>query len=98
MGGFTAKEKCAFPSCERSAPIIHDTALDPRLILVFCKQHIPRDKNIKIVTVTKGKLKNKTFGICVLYNEENLAWIKKCKACVEADFNIDPNHVKERLR
>lgn len=64
------------------------------MILAFCGKHVPKKKVIETVTVVKGKHKGKKFGVGLLYDEEGFAWIKKCKATIRAELNIDPGHYK----
>lgn len=94
MGGFTKKEKCAVLRCRKKAPIIYDTAVNPDLIMLFCERHIPKNKSIKIVKVVKGRHQGKIFGLGLLYNQKDLAWIRRCKANADAHLNIDHAHLK----
>lgn len=94
MGGFTRDERCAFRGCRSVAPIIYDTAVDPDMILVFCQKHIPKDKLIKEVKVVKGRYKGRKFGLALLYHEEGINWIKKCKASADVDLNLSEEKVK----
>ena|SRR3989338_1424987 len=94
MGGFVRDEKCAFPACRKTASIIYDTPVDPDMILLFCKKHIPKGKLIKEVLVKKGPLKGERFGMALMFNERGITWIKKCKKSTEFDLNIDPNSAR----
>ncbi len=90
MGGFVRDEKCAFLKCRKRAPIIYDTAVDTAMILVFCQEHVPKGKLVKEVRVVKGEQKGKRFGLALLFNEEGINWIKKCKANADVNLNMDP--------
>lgn len=94
MGGFTKDEKCVVSGCRRSAPIIYATAVDPAMILVFCQEHMPRDKAIKEVKVIKGSYKGRKFGLALLYNEEGINWIMKRKASADVDLNLSEEKVE----
>lgn len=94
MGGFTKNEKCAVFGCKKLAPIIYATAIDPAMILVFCQEHMPMDKVIKEVKVVRGAYKGKRFGFALLYNEEGINWIKKCKASADVDLNLSEEKVE----
>lgn len=94
MGGFTRDEKCAVSGCRKKAPIIYATAVDQAMILVFCQKHMPKGKTIKEVKVVKGAYKGKRFGLALLYNEEGINWIKKCKASADVHLNLSEEKVE----